>query len=398
MDARARVDRDRRALRPIGVALTVAVVLGSLQTDAGGRDVPIALALAAFAAAMAAILLWPDHGRIAGVVTMCAAAIALAWLQPHGPTEIAASVAVFLASARLELRLALALSAVTVAALVLATWLDTGASAAEVISGALLCVLLFAIAQFMDRAREGETRAEALVAELREARAAETRAAAVAERGRIAAELHDVLAHALSGLTVQLEGARMLAAREEASPALRETIERSGRLAREGLIEARRAVGALRGDDLPGLDRLPALVEDLRRDLGVDVTLRVDGTPRPLTADAGLALYRGAREALTNVARHATGAHALVVLLFEADRVVLTVTNTRGQTPQHKLNTDIPANGDNAIVKGSDPPVLAGDGGGFGLAGMRDRVAQAGGRVQAGRDGDGFRVELEFSQ
>ena len=81
----------------------------------------------------------------------------------------------------------------------------------------------------MDNARAGEERAEALVAELREARAAETRAAAVAERGRIAAELHDVLAHALSGLAVQLEGARMLATREETSVALRETIERSGR-------------------------------------------------------------------------------------------------------------------------------------------------------------------------
>ena len=109
----------------------------------------------------------------------------------------------------------------------------------------------------------------------------------------------------------------MLATREEASPALRETIERSGRLAREGLVEARRAVGALRGDDLPGPDRLPALVEDLRRDLGVDASLRVEGTPRPLTADAGLALYRGAQEALTNVARHAPGAHATVVLRFD---------------------------------------------------------------------------------
>ncbi|HEY6888508.1 MAG TPA: histidine kinase [Solirubrobacter sp.] len=375
MDATARADRDRRTLRPVGVVLTVVVVLGTLQSETSGRVVPIALALVAFVASMAAVLVWPAYGRLAGVVVMCASAIALTWLQPHGPSEIAASVAVFLAAARLERRAAVALSAVTVLSLVLAMAISGGADAADVVASILLCVLLFAVAVFMDNARAGEERAEALLAELREARAAETRAAAVAERGRIAAELHDVLAHALSGLAVQLEGARMLAAREETSVALRETIERSGRLAREGLIEARRAVGALRGDDLPGPDRLPALVEDLRRDLGVDASFRVEGAPRPLTADAGLALYRGAQEALTNVARHAPGASATVVLHYADDHTRLIVTNTRGQTRTSSR-----------------------DGGGFGLAGMRDRVTAAGGRVVAGPDGDGFRVELEFSQ
>jgi signal transduction histidine kinase len=376
MDARARVDRDRRALRPIGVALTAVVVLASLQSDFEGRVVPIVAALVVFVGSMAAVLVWPERARLVGVLASNAAAIALAWLQPHGPTEIAASISVFLAATRLELPVAASIAFVTIVSLVLAMSLTGGASLAEVVAATLLCVLLFGIAIVMEGARAGEERAEALVAELREARAAETRAAAVAERGRIAADLHDVLAHALSGLAVQLEGARMLATREDASPALRETIERSGRLAREGLIEARRAVGALRGDDLPGPDRLSALVEDLRRDLGVDATLRVEGTPRPLTADAGLALYRGAQEALTNVARHAPGAHATVLLRYEPERTTLTVTN----------------------LKGSDPLISGGDGGGFGLAGMRDRVTAAGGRAVASPDGDGFRVVLEFSQ
>jgi signal transduction histidine kinase len=376
MDSAERIGRDRRALRPIGVVLTAVVVLSSLQSDFGDRVAPIVAALVVFVVSMGAVFAWPGRARLTGVLANNAAAIALAWLQPHGPTEIAASIAVFLAATRLELRPAAAIGSVTIVSLVLAMSLTGGASFADTVAATLLCVLLFAIAIVMEGARAGEERAETLVAELREARAAETRAAAVAERGRIAADLHDVLAHALSGLAVQLEGARMLAAREETSVALRETIERSGRLAREGLVEARRAVGALRGDDLPGPDRLSALVEDLRRNLGVDATLRVEGTPRPLTADAGLALYRGAQEALTNVARHAPGARALVVLRYEPDRTRLTVTN----------------------LKGSDPFISGGDGGGFGLAGMRDRVAQAGGRVEAGPDGDEFRVELEFSQ
>jgi len=391
------MERESLVRRPLGVLLTVVVVIGALQAGFDGGAAPIVLALVAFCAAMGWLMFGPDRGGVAVAVVLAAASVALAWLQPQGATEIAASVAVYIAASVLGLRNGALLAGATVLGLDLA--MVGHATAEQIVAATLLCVLLFAIAIFMDRAREGEERASRLVEELREARAAETRAAAVAERGRIAAELHDVLAHALSGLAVQLEGARMLATREQASPALRETIERSGRLAREGLVEARRAVGALRGDDLPGPDRLPALVQDLRRDLGVDASLRVEGTPRPLAADAGLALYRGAQEALTNVARHAPGTHATVVVRFTPDRTVLTVENPRperGQTPQQELNTFSPANGANAIIKGSDP--LIDDAGGWGLAGMRERVTQAGGSVVAGPCDQGFRVELEFRQ
>ena len=106
------------------------------------------------------------------------------------------------------------------------------------------------------------------MAQLQDAREAEAAAAALAERSRIAGELHDVLAHSLSGLAIQLQGARKLADREAVSGALRAPLERSAELIKAGLADARQAVSALRGEQLPTLDQLGSLVEDFRRDTG----------------------------------------------------------------------------------------------------------------------------------
>ena len=102
---------------------------------------------------------------------------------------------------------------------------------------------------------------------------------ALAERSRIAGELHDVLAHSLSGLAIQLQGARKLAGREQVSDGLRATIERSADLAKAGLADAKQAVGALRGERLPTVDQLSALVEGFRRDTGTEATCGSTGHP-----------------------------------------------------------------------------------------------------------------------
>jgi signal transduction histidine kinase len=232
--------------------------------------------------------------------------------------------------------------------------------------------------QFLRRGRESQDRAEMLLAQLEDAREGEAAAAALAERGRIAGELHDVLAHSLSGLAIQLQGARKLAEREPVGPGLRGAIERSAELAKAGLADARQAVGALRGDRLPTLDQLGALVEDFRRDTGADATLRIHGTPRPLPAEAGLALYRGAQEALTNIARYAPGAGTAITVRYQADRILLSVE-------------------DHAAPDKTEPreSVLADAGGGHGLAAMRERASRVGGTARAGPTPDGWLVELE---
>ena len=100
-------------------------------------------------------------------------------------------------------------------------------------------------------------------------RGAELRAAALAERQRLARDMHDVLAHSLSGLLLQLEGARLLALSDPADDRLAGTIDRAHELAKSGLEEARRAIGMLRDDELPGPDQLAALTAAFEADAGV---------------------------------------------------------------------------------------------------------------------------------
>src|SRR5260370_954438 len=127
------------------------------------------------------------------------------------------------------------------------------------------------------------------------------------------------------GPATQLQGARKLSSRGGVSEGLRAAIERSAELTKSGLADARQAVGALRGERLPALDQLAALVEDFRRDTGADATLRIDGTTRLLPAEASLALFRGTQEALTNISRYAPGTATSIVVSYLADRTLVIV-------------------------------------------------------------------------
>ena len=165
------------------------------------------------------------------------------------------------------------------------------------IAGLLFSVLpWFLIMRLIRRLATRSNETQALVEELRESRAAHAESAALAERGRVARELHDVLAHSLSALALQLEGTRLLARERGADPEVIEGLERAHHLAVSGLTEARQAISALRGDDLPALEDLAGQFPG--------ATLTVTGTPREPSSEAQLALYRTAQEALTNVRRH----------------------------------------------------------------------------------------------
>jgi signal transduction histidine kinase len=198
------------------------------------------------------------------------------------------------------------------------------------------------------------------------------RGATIAERSRIASELHDVLAHSLSGAAIQLQGTRKLADRDNATPPLSDAIDRASELVKAGLANARQAVGALRGDALPTVTQLPALIDSYRADMNLDVTLRIEGEARTLPADSNLALYRGAQEALTNVARHAPSACTTVTIRYEPDRTKLSVDNGASATPPRQ-----------------------GMGGGRGLEGLRERIERVDGTISAGPTEDGWRVEIE---
>ena len=391
--ARERGDRQRQALRPLGVVFLAVVLTASAQAHPGpalhGAGLAVALLLLVYATAVLTAISvgWARRGPAAqaaviGLIGGCG--VALAVVQPHGPVEVAASLGVWIAAVRLPaVPAAVAAGAIT-AALAVAVGLTAQPAAQSAITAVLLCLLLAVTGQFIRRGRESQDRTELLLAQLQDAREGEAAAAALAERGRIAGELHDVLAHSLSGLAIQLQGARKLAAKEAASETLRAAIERSAELTKAGLADARQAVSALRGEQLPTLDRLGALVEDFRRDTGADATLRVDGTSRPLPAEASLALFRGAQEALTNIARYAPGATTAVTVSYQPDRTVVTIED-------HICSPGT----DPGTAPAARPGLLTGAGGGHGLTAMRERAQRAGGTARAGPVPGGWLVELE---
>jgi signal transduction histidine kinase len=377
----------------VGVVFLAVVLITSAQTHPGpgwhGAGLVVALMLAVYAVAVltAISIGWARRGpaeQAAIIALIGGCGVALAVSQPRGPVGIAASLGVWIAAVRLPpVAAAVAACAIT-AALAVAVGLTEQPAAQSAITAVLLCLLLAVTGQFIRRSRQSQDRTELLLAQLQDAREAEAAAAALAERSRIAGELHDVLAHSLSGLAIQLQGARKLADREAASDGLRAAIDRSAELTKAGLADARQAVSALRGERLPTLDQLGALVEDFRRDTGADATLRIDGTSRLLPAEASLALFRGAQEALTNIARYAPGATTAVIVSYQADRTSVTIED-------HIC----PAGTDPGPAPALQPGLLADAGGGHGLTAMRERTQRAGGTARAGPTPDGWLVELE---
>jgi signal transduction histidine kinase len=199
--------------------------------------------------------------------------------------------------------------------------------------------------------------------------------------------MHDVLAHSLSGLILQLEGARMLAAGDPADPRLPAIIERAHHLGKAGLEEARRAIGLLRDDELPGPGRLADLAAQFQLVNGVPCQFTVSGQAHELPAEAGLAMYRVAQEALTNITRHAHPDRVEVHLGYERSDARLTVENFAGQV---ELESGA------AALDGSGGSGSGGSGSGYGLTGMRERAELLGGQLTAAATSGGFRVELRI--
>ncbi|HET6986738.1 MAG TPA: histidine kinase [Kribbella sp.] len=196
-----------------------------------------------------------------------------------------------------------------------------------------------------------------------------SRAAALAERARIARDVHDVLAHSLAGLSLNLQGARLMLTRDGASAEAIEQVTRAQGLAADGLAEARRAVAALREDAVPDVRALGDLVTAHRLESGSTAEFEVEGEVRELPAEVMSTLYRTMQEALANTRKHAPGA-PVFVKLFHADEVRLTVEDRPGRRP------------------GRAAP------GGYGLLGMRERADLLGGSMEAGPTSDGWLVEL----
>lgn len=256
-----------------------------------------------------------------------------------------------------------------------APWREVASAILGLGVGMVFTIGCTGLALWANRSRE---KAERLAAELEKANA-ELRAsaertaalAAVQERNRIARDIHDGLGHYLTVVAVQLQAARaLLPARPERAS---EAIDKAERSAREALEAVRRSVGTLRSDG----ERQPlgAALAGLVRESGLDVAFEAVGVPRPLPDAVEQALFRTVQEALTNVRKHAGPAHVRVRLDYRDDgRIDVEVSDTGRGCPADAA------------------------GGGFGLAGLRERLTAVGGALHAANGANGgFVVRAEVT-
>ncbi|MGW5413960.1 sensor histidine kinase [Actinomadura geliboluensis] len=290
-----------------------------------------------------------------------AAAMALYAIAPHaGGGFFFCMAGLWVLLLRLPLPVGIAVSALTVATIAALGEAFRQGGADLGLMSAFAGLTLGAVAS-----RQGAAAQEA-------SRRAEAANAVLAERSRIAREIHDILAHSLSAQIVHLEGARLLLSRDGDRVQALDRVERARNLARSGLEETRRALATLRGEIPEPKEVLAELAEEFYASTGRPCDVQVTGVPRELSPQAGLAVVRTAQEALTNVRKHAPGARAQVTLRYLPDKVELEVTDSGGTESVIELG-----------------------GGGYGLVGMRERAELIDGTLDTGPDGTGFRVSLQ---
>lgn len=401
-------------LNLVGVALVAVFLVQEILT----RSVPAVAAtlMGVSLAAWLCLLLLPERHRVAGYVAVaimvCTAALAAASTDGLATVTVIVGIMAAVSDLRTPLWFGFAAAAAGMG-LIAAGSLGTGITIWGILSieaGALIGVL---VGYSRRQLRESERKN----AQLREQEAAQRedreRARLLASRQGLARDIHDVLAHSLGGLVIQLDAVdALLEAGRVEEAAARVTTARQ--LARSGLVEARRAVDALRdpGGDSADMDlraQLGELAAAHRSILGEQDALWVveNGTARAVPAPVGAAFRQLAQEALSNARKHAPGQPVEMVLDWpdasseaananagsraaetgrEGSVLALTITN--------RMRTRTGAADAGAALAGSGGGHgLAGSGGGHGIAGMIERFHELGGSVEAGeRDRDGQRA------
>jgi signal transduction histidine kinase len=269
----------------------------------------------------------------------------------------------------------------------------SGPSDRGTIAGAATLLLIAGLGGLSRRQyRVSEARARALLEE-------RAQVAGLTERSRIARDLHDVLAHSLGGLVVQLEAVDALLEAGRVGDA-RDRVRGARSLAVTGLDEARRAVNALREPEEP-LSATVAALAGTHREIGGHVAVRGDADRGVLGRDGQVAVRRAVQELLTNARRHAPGAPTTLDLDWDGDMLTITASTPAGHLPAPAGPAPAgpapagpaPASAPVGPASGDRSLAVPASGGGHGLAGMRERVIEAGGTMTV-RDGPPFEVVL----
>jgi signal transduction histidine kinase len=369
---------DRRTsfiIRLLGCGLITWTVINASENGPGssgrGLVVTILLALCVLGAC-----LWlvgqSDLDRPPGleVPVLAIAGGALVGASPSSAASAFVFVAIVTAGIRAGLVRAMQVTAIGTLSLAVTVLIWNGGAL-----GLLAYALGFAVsglaASNVRQLRLQAEQAELLLAQSQRSQEESLRAARLEESTRIAREIHDVLAHSLAGLTIQLEATTALLENGADPETILTRVRRAHELARDGMRETRRAVGALRGNG-------PSTEEALETLAGAEATsLTIDGDASRLRGDPGRAILRVVQESLTNVSKHAPGSDTTIAITINEQEIVAVVENRLAAVP---------------VAAGT----LAASGGGYGIAGMRERAEALGGTLAAGPTESGWRVELRI--
>ena len=383
----------RRAIWPyvreywFDVLIVAGAIAGAIEIAVGRNspdapDLPLALSMAV-EAGLTLILLGRRRFPFAAPAGMLVAGTALSFVDgrliPYSFAGfIAAIAAAFLLGSLADRRQAFIGLAITFAALVVIVGNDPERSAGDFIFIPLVFGIAWLTGYGLTRRLEQAHAAEGRARRLELEREAEAAAAVAEERARIARELHDVVGHAVSVMTVQASGVRRLLNPDQDRE--REALMIVEQTGREALAEMRRLVGVLRRPEeapalapQPSLQHLDRLVEQAR-EAGLPVEVQIEGDAKELPAGLDLTAYRLVQEALTNAVKHAQATSAAVLVRYEDGAVELEVVDDgRGASD------------------GSS------ESGGHGLVGMRERVSVYGGELEAGpRPEGGFALKARL--
>jgi len=347
---------------------------------ASGRD--LVIEAAAFAIGAVAVAYWlvadlrPGHRQphvLDGALIVMAAASGFASTGAHGGPLIGFA---FMAAIGAGAGSSLLTGCVTTTIALLgveAGALVTGASATSALGFPLLLIVAFVSGRNRAAYRRQAEQSAALVTQMEQLRAEQRRAAVLDERTRIAREIHDVLAHSLGALSIQLQAVRAVLASDDDTGRALSLLDQAQRMAKDGLVETRRAVHALRAGTAALDEELVALAETHRSRHHARVSFGVGGQPRPLPPEATVALVRTVQEALVNTAKHAPAQPVDIGLHYGEDGVQMIISNP------------LPPGSNNSPGPGT---AFATVNGGYGLRGMRERLLLIGGSLNAA-SGDG---------
>jgi signal transduction histidine kinase len=360
------------AIRAVGLGLVAYTVLNSAHAPAlHGRGVVVLVLLITACLAWAAWIVraWRGAVELPALVVLAIAGGGLTAASPSSAASACVFIAVVTAAVRRDLVWAGWVGAGGVLALGVGSLVYSDSATGALAYALGLAAAALAAANSRGSVQRAE-QAELLLAQTQRTHEEQLRIARLEESTRIAREIHDVLAHAMAGLTIQLEASAALLEQGADRAEVLERLRRAEGLARSGLQETRRAVGALRGETPSVTDALRGMTAEYRDAGEAPADLVVTGAPERLSPAAGQAIVRVTQEALTNIARYARGAPVRVELTI-GERIELVIANGAG-TGRLPEST----------------------GGGYGIRGMRERAELLGGTLQTGPDGIGWRVAL----